>query len=254
MTRRAAPPVVALLASADAFRGLDSRLRAAGIRVVRLNVLRVAPRPPARWQPGMPAPARIDTLIVTARPAVTQAAVLWSRASVGRPASVECWASGPGTAAGLRARGVRPVRRGAEVGGESIVRGLGPRPRRIVYLRSNLAGPGLARLLRARGHSVTERVVYTVQVDPRPVRAHRRILLRAGLVIAASPSALAALQRGLTPTQLALARRQLRTVVLGARTAKAARSAGLRRVRVAPSVAPQRFARFLVQELRHAHG
>lgn len=224
-------------------------LRRLGVGVLRLAVLRPTAREPSRWLSGTPRPPRVDVVLATSRHAVLLGLLPWSRLPPGPVRGVSFWASGPGTAKLLREHGFGPVRRGPGVGAAGILAGLAGTPQRILYLRSDLAGPGLARQLRRQGHHVTERVVYDTRTDPGLVRRNHGLLRRADLLVVTSPSAFLALRRGLGATELRGLREAVPVVVLGSLSASAARSAGFRRVVVVPPTTPQRFARRLVREL-----
>jgi uroporphyrinogen-III synthase len=86
-----------------------------------------------------------------------------------------------------------------------------------------------------------------------PVPDLRRTLERssrtADLMLATSPSALSALRRGLAPAAFRRLRRRPTLVVLGARSARAARGHGFRGVRIVPSLSPAGIARYLAREV-----
>ena len=246
-------PTVVLLAGPETLPRLDRALRGRGIRPVRLEPFGTRPVPPGRWlSRGVHRPPP-DVLLVTSRAAVDAGVRPWVRALGRVPPSLEVWAAGPGTARALRVLVHRRVRTPPTVGGEAVVRALGATPRRrILYLRSDRAGPGLARALRGQGHIVRDVVVYRlVSLPPLPVDS-RRALERARLLVAASPSGIEHLRARIGRSAWRRLVAHVPVVVLGARSAAAARRAGFPRVVVAPSTEPVRFTRLLLRELGHA--
>lgn len=253
MARRSRPTVV-LLAASDTLEGLDVACARVGIRLLRVVSLQPRPVPRGRWLNGLRDQPPPDLVVVTSRAAVALGVLPWLRAN--RPASspIVYWAAGPTTARALSAARAVPVRRPLTLGAEGIARALARlRPRRILYLRSDRAGPALARRLRRSGHRVVDRVVYRVVPRGRVSSREARAVRDADALVASSPSALAVLS---TPT---VARRfgkreraAARLVVLGARTRATARARGFSNVSIAPSPNPERFTRFLLRELEHA--
>lgn len=246
---------VVLLASATTLPGIEGGLRRAGLLPRRVTVLRARARPPSRWVRGTPSPRQLEGIVITSRAAVTSGLLPWLRLHGLRwRRELEVWASGPGTAALLRRRGVRRVRVGPTWGGAGIVRGLALRRSRLLYLRSGRAGAELTRMLRDRGHTVTERIVYDVEVDGSAVARARTVILGAKALVATSPSAIEALHQGLSHATLRRLVASVPLVVLGARSASAGRAAGFARVVTLVPSTPQRFARRLVREVRDVRG
>lgn len=243
MSRRPAPRVV-LLGSRDTLAGLGTAVRSKGLRFSRVVAIRQegtsTPAVPERGSGRRP----VDTLLVTSRHAVGPALRNWIR---GQPRPPEVWAAGPGTAARLRAIGIGRVRRGVRLGAVGIVGAWGSRPRSVVHFRSDLAGERLARTLRAQGHDVREVVAYRVRSQVSEVRRHAEVVRNAGALVLTSPSVVETVRNALGPRSLRGIGGRIPAIVLGARTARAARSAGFRRVTVASDTAPQRFARVLVR-------
>jgi uroporphyrinogen-III synthase len=243
---------VVLLSAPGTLEGIDRLLSASKVRLHRVEIVRPRALPPKEWLPRAARARSVDTVLVTSRFAVAAGVLPWMRrrsANVSRP---EFWAAGPRTAERLRALGIRPVRRGAMVGSRGIVARLGDRPRTILYLRSDRAGPTLARTLRARGHRVTDLVVYGVGASPTLTERDRRRIGSAAVLVATSPSAIAGLRRGLGVKAFRAVSKSTPIVVLGSRSARAARRAGFRRVSVAPGTSAQRFTRHLLREVEHA--
>lgn len=246
------PPSVVLFSGVDTLSGVDRRLRREGVRPVRIASWKAQPIDPAVWWPRLNRAPRVDTVIITSRTAVASGVRPW-RQLVGRfPNDVEFWAVGPGTANALRAAGVRHVRRPPSTGTSRLVEALRRGPRRtIAYLRSDLAGPRLARALRRRGHRVRDVVVYrTTAPDPLSAR-NRQELRRAELLVVTSPSGLNHLRAATSPQEFHRLAESVPLVVLGDRSRGEARRLRFRRISVATGTTPQRFTWFLMRELQH---
>jgi uroporphyrinogen-III synthase len=240
-----------LLSARETLRGLGPALSSRGLSLRRIEAIRVEPAPASPSALRAARASRVDTVLVTSRHAVGPTLRAWARARdrAGRP---ELWAAGPGTAQRLRRLGLGPVRRGAGLGGSGVVRALGPRPRTIVHVRSDVAGGVLAQELRARGHRVREVVAYRVRANPAEVRRREALLRRACALVLTSPSTVASLRRAVGKEVVRELGRTVPAVVLGKRTARAAAAAGFRTVSVAPETSPQRFARLVVRTVDHA--
>ena len=252
MTARS-PPTVVLLSGPGTLERIDPLLRRAGVRLVRLSSLEPRPVDPARWLDRVRRIPGLDTVVVTSRNAVDAGVRPWHRASGPFPASLEFWAVGPGTAQALREVGIRRVHRPRTVGAMALAKAFGRRPhRRVVYLRSDLAGPRLARALRDHGHRVVDLVVYRLEASfPLTARA-RRQLSSADLLVTTSPSGLSYLRRRLDRMTFSRLARTTPLVVLGERSRRAALGHGFRRTSVAPSTTAQRFTLHLLREIRNA--
>jgi uroporphyrinogen-III synthase len=251
MTRPTSSLIV-LVSAPGTLPGIDSFLERAGFRFGRVSVLESHPLPPGRWLKELGRGPRIDTILVTSRIAVGAGVVPWRATKVGGADAVEFWAVGPATAEALGRLGVRRVRQARTPGGAALVAALDrPRPRSILYLRSNRAGPDLARHLRARGHAVIDRIVYRVEGRPRLNQADSELAASAELLVVTSPSGLSALRRGLGQRAFDRLRRTTRLVVLGPRSRHAARGHGFRHVSVVPPTTAQRFTHRLLRELRN---
>lgn len=253
MARRGHRATVVLLAAPETLAGLDAACARAGIRLVRLISVRTRPVPTERWLPRLadrPAP---DVVVVTSRAAVSAGVRRWLRGRRSALPSVDYWAAGPTTARALRAVRARPVHRARTLGAEGIAGALARlRPRRILYFRSDRAGPALARKLRRLGHRVDDTVVYRVVPRTRISPGEARAVLTSDVVAATSPSALSLLSGSTLARRIAARRPPTRLVVLGPTTRSAARALGFRNVSVAPSPNPERFTRHLLRELEHA--
>jgi len=252
MTSHARPTVV-LLSAPGTLEGIDLGLRRANVRLVRLASVEPRPVDPTVWLRRLTRAPKPDTVVVTSRAAVGAGVRPWRRASGPFPLSLEFWAVGPGTAEALRRAGIRPVHRPRTVGAMAVSKALGRRPaRRVVYFRSDFAGPRLARALRGQGHRVVDLVVYRLETPPPLTARTRRELSTAGLLVATSPSGLSGLRRRLDRATFSRLTRTVHLVVLGERSRRAARGHGFRDISVVPSTTAQRFTHHLLRELRNA--
>ncbi len=251
MAARARPEVV-LLAANGTLSGLGPAIASSGLRLRRIAALRVVATSP-RWLSGSEAFARTaDTIVVTSRQAVDRRLVRWAHRPPGAPRP-EIWAAGPGTAEALRRWGLQRVHQPTALGAEGVLHALGRRrPRAVLHVTSDLAGTELARRLRGQGHRVAQVVSYRVRPRLTAIREQREGIAAASALVVSSPSVVDGLRRALGPAATRRIGRTMPVFVLGERTARAARSAGLRRVSVAASTSPQRFARELVRAIRDA--
>jgi uroporphyrinogen-III synthase len=252
MTSRPPNPVVVLLSGPGTLEEIDRLLSASKVRLHRVEVLRQTTVPAERWLPRVRRARAVDTVLVTSPFTVAAGVLPWRRTWSRNAPRPEFWAAGPRTAERLHALGIRPVRRGTVLGAKGIVVRLGDRPRKILYLRSDLAGTALARTLRARGHRVTDVAVYHVETSPTLTERDRQRIGSATVLAATSPSAITGLRRGLGIRGLRTVSESTPMVVLGQRSARAARALGFRRVSVAPRTSAQGFTRFLLREVGHA--
>lgn len=246
-------PTVVLVSVPGTLRGVDPLLRVAGVRPVRIVASEPRPVRPAVWLARISRAPAPDTIVVTSREAVNAGVRPWRRARGRLPSPLEVWAVGPETAKALRHSGVLRVYRPPTVGASALPSSLSREPpRTIVYLRSDVAGPGLARALRSQGHHVVDLVVYRLSSPPPLTPRARADLLRADLLVVTSPSGLSNLRGRLGAAAFARLARSVPLVVLGERSRRAARGQGFRRTSVAPAPTAQRFTRHLLRELRHA--
>jgi len=252
MTSRSSPTVV-VLSAPGTLQGIDSELRRAGVRLVRIASLEPRPVDATIWLERLARAPTPDTVVVTSRTAVGTGVRPWRRAFGPFPALLEFWAAGPGTAQALRRAGIRRVHRPRTVGAMAVAKELDRRPpRRVVYFRSDLAGPRLARTLRGQGHRVVDLVVYRLEAPPPLDARARRELSTADLLVVTSPSGLSDLRRRLDRATFSRLARTTRLVVLGERSRRAAHGHGFRHASVAPWTTEQRFAHHLLRELRNA--
>lgn len=248
------PASIVLVGAADTLPGLEQQLRRKRAMLRRVVVLRSIPLTAASLRRITGRMGRFDTLVVTSRAAArTFLAEPNVRGHLGRMSGIEVLAVGPGSANALRRVGLAPAWV-AEGGGRAAVEShlLAVRPRRILYPRSARAGSGLAEALRRQGHSVFDPVVYRLG-RPRPIRAgEARLIFHADILVVASPSALSHLRAGLGQDRFRRLRSRAGLVVLGDRSARAARGHGFRAVQVAPTTAEQAFTRFLLARFARA--
>ncbi len=248
-------PTVVVVGGPGTLPLLDGLLREKGVRAVRIAAFEPRPTDPGRWLPRLRRSPSPDTIVLTSRHAVAAGLVPWLRDRGRLTGRVEFWAAGPGTAEALRKAGVQRVRQPRGLGAAPLLRDLGSRaPRNIVHLRSDRAGPGLARALRDRGHHVVEAVVYRLGATRDLSARERGALRRAAVWIATSPSGLSALRRQLGSREFGSLRTKTRLVVLGRRSLRAARGHGFRRVLTAGSTDAQRLTRLVLRGLRDASG
>jgi uroporphyrinogen-III synthase len=246
-------PTVVLVSAEATLAGIDTIMRRHGARLVRLVALRPNPIPPARWMARVHRAAPPDTIVLTSRAAVSAGLRPWRRAVRHVPPGVEIWAVGPGTADAIRKSGFGPVRSPGEARSDALATALRRTPsRKVLYFRSNAAGPALSRGLRRQGHRVTDPIVYRLSEPPRFRASEQTALARADVLVVTSPSGFAVLRRRARPSVYARLAREVPTVVLGARSEGRARAYGFRKLSVAPSTVPQRFTRHLLRQLEHA--
>jgi uroporphyrinogen-III synthase len=244
-------PAVVLLSSPESLEEEAGRLSATGVEVRRICALRFARRPFREWGLGLPGGAAYRVLLVTSPRAVEFGLAPYLR--LRGPSDAIVWAVGPRTAEAVHRALGGAARLPRGVGAEALVDALGGPPgQRILYFRSDLAGAGLTGELRRRGHRVREVVAYRAR-PAGPLRPRERRALEGSRVwIATSPSALRFARAQLGRTAWATAAGSTSLLVLGERSAAAARRLGFRRVIVASPGRPQRFTRRVLDEVRRA--
>jgi uroporphyrinogen-III synthase len=226
-------------------------VEAAGVVVRRVASTVFVPRPRREWLATLSPSRADDVLLVTSRRGVDYGLLPYLRSR--SPTAAVCWAVGPRTATAARSKTGLAVRFPHRPGSPGLVAALGSTPpRRILYFRSDLAGPGLARTLRRRGHRVREVVVYRGRPAEALRPADRRFLRRANCWVVSSPSALRHLRARLGPRSWILHLASTPVAVLGERTARRARALGFRRVVELRPGRPQRFTRRLLDEVARA--
>ncbi len=151
---------VLLAGGPETLLGAERALARSGIRVDRVLAFRYEPVDHGRLRRAMARFGRYDLLLFTSKEAVRvmgDAGLLPPRA--GPRTAPKVVAGGPGTSRALRATGVRAGWRPDEGTGRAAAdRIRASPPRRIVYARSDRAGPSLARTLQRRGHAVLDLV------------------------------------------------------------------------------------------------
>lgn len=228
MTR--AKVTVGIAAAAGTLLDLQSALVASGHTVVRFDASRFVPVL-SRGQLRRLREDRWDGILVSS-PRVLELFLepVYRNGLGSRPLPV-AYVAGESTATGAARLGFPVVGPSQAVGLSGIAEGVpSDRPLRLLHPRSDAAGPALARLLRAKGHTVRDVVAFrTVRATAMAERV-RSGFGRAGLVVVSSPLALAGIRRHLG----AMAFRALASTVpfrvLGSATERAARRAGVRDV------------------------
>ena len=254
-SHRPRTPTVALLSAPGTLPRVDAAMERAGVRLVRIRSVEPKSVAPSAWLRRVSRRPLPDTVIVTSRWAVRAGLRPWVAAEGPLPRGTEVWAVGPATAHALRQAGVSRVRTPRTIGSDAIAREMASGPkRRIVYLRSNLAGGTLVRALRAHGHRVTDAVVYNVEMPPPLTTRERAVVRSADVVLVTSPSGLADLAYRLGRSEFARFARTTRLLVLGERSGRAARARHIAHVSVVPSAVTQPFTRRLLREVRDARG
>lgn len=251
MARPSSPPEVTVLGAKGTLAGVGPIARSLGLRLERIEAIRVVPCPPRELARRLAPVGNVDAVFVPSRHAVSRTLARWARARACGPRPA-VWAAGPGTAAALRRLGVPHVREGKGLGARAMVSRLAGRRHAVLYLRSDAAGDGLSTALRARGHRVTEVVGYRVRAARTRIRRGRAVIRGASALVFTSPSSVAALREALGRATVRHLGRATLAVVLGERSARAARGAGFRSVVVARTTDPQRFARLLVRTVADA--
>ena len=244
---------VALIGTAGSLVTLARRLSRRGWRPVRLEAIRTEPVPVRSVPPWLRRRPPADLWIVTSRAVETTFLARhpdWRRRLRTIPRVV---AVGPDTARDLRSIGIANLERVTKGGSAALLADLGPiAGARIVYLRSDLAGPDLARRLRARGARVVGRIVYRTRKGTRLTPPVGDGIGAIPVWIVTSPSALAGFRSMVGPTVFRRYRGTVRGFAIGARTARAMRQSGLRRVAAPKESTEEGFTRLLEETLGDA--
>jgi uroporphyrinogen-III synthase len=242
---------VAVLSAEGTLVGIDEALARAGVRTVRLPLVRPRGLGRTDWEGALARFPNVDTVVATSRMGVAAGVSPWRSMSRARAGRVEYWAVGPATARALRSIGIRPVHRARHEGTGALAHALERSPpRTILYFRSDRAGPGFARSLRRSGHRVADLMVYRLVPGPRLSRRARADLQNADLWVATSPSALTMARDAVGGSTFSALRRSVRLSVLGEKSRAAAVALGFGRVSVAPGTSAERFTRHLLTLLR----
>ncbi len=246
MMRRSRRPTIVLLGSAETLAGLDGLLRRANVALRRVPVLEFHDAVPRRRPPWSVRPAGFDILLVGSLRAVERFVRTSLDPAAARGASV--WAVGTVTARAMRRLGWRHVRAAPTAGVDALLASLGPgRGRRLIYPRSDRAGPTAGDRLRARGWRVWDPVVYRTTARSALRPSERRVVEGARAWIATSPSSLSALRRLLGPARFGRGRRTVPLIALGDRTLRAARGHGFRHAESAGAATVQALTYYVVR-------
>ncbi|MCI4369848.1 MAG: uroporphyrinogen-III synthase [Thermoplasmata archaeon] len=221
---------VGVVAAGGTMVDLVAAFQGAGVRVVRFDALRFVPSiSPARKRSLQRA---VWDGIVLSSPRGADLAL----APVFGPARKEgaspvVYTAGESTAVGARRLGYRVVLPNGPLGMVGIAAAVpADRPLRLLHPRSDIAGPRLAMLLRARGHTVRDVVAFRTVPASRMPADVRRGLLQSRLLIVWCPSALRSLRTHLGKDAFRELARAVPFRALGETTAKAVRRAGVRDV------------------------
>lgn len=253
MTAKYRSPVIWIVSSAEALHGLERRLARRGMTTRRIVTIEFVAEDPGRLRTRLGRWGAFDTLLVTSPRAVSAFVrpVLNPRDRLSP--RLETWAAGGTSATALRRLGLRRVRRAEAEGADALLPALARgRARAVLYPRSDLAGPTVARRLRAQGHRVLDLVVYRTLPRTVPSAALKRLLRPGQTVVVTSPSALAALRRQIPPIAFRRWRGTTRVVALGSRTRRSAQGHGFRRVEEAGSASVEGLTALLARGGRHA--
>ena len=244
---------VALIGATGSLVALERRLVRRGWKPVRVPAIRTEPvRSPSLpdWLVRRP-PA--DLWIVTSRAVVTTFLRSHVRRSRALRLVPNVAAVGPETASALRGAGFRHLRRVTRGGADELLARLGPvAGLRVLYLRSDRAGPGLARQLRARGARVIDRVVYRTRSRGPLPRRHRDRIGSMPIWVVTSPSALEGFRAMVGRATFERYRGGVRGFAMGARTARAMRASGIRRVAAPKESTEEGFTSLLDETLGDA--
>ena len=255
MTPSAPDRRIALIGGAESMRGIAERLARRGWSPIRVRAIRPEPVPvraPPAWLDRV-SPA--DLWIVTSRAVATTFLSVhpdWVRALRRIP---EVAAVGPETARALRRLRVTNLRTVTRGGSSALLARLGPvAGRRVVYLRSDRAGPELARTLRARGARVLDRIVYRTRGGSKLAPRHRERVGAIPVWVVSSPSALMGFRTMIGAGVFHRHRGSVHAFGIGARTARALRESGVRHVQAPNESTEEGFTKLLEKALGDAPG
>ncbi|MCI4326449.1 MAG: uroporphyrinogen-III synthase [Thermoplasmata archaeon] len=221
---------VAIVAAAGTLVDLESSLRAMGVPSVRFDALRFVPSLSAARRRAIRR-TRWDGIIVSSPRGIELfLAPVFGRARDGA-ATPAVFVAGESTATRTARLGYPAVRPTGAPGIRGIL-GAVPNDRRLRLLhpRSDVAGPSMARALRAAGHTVHDVVAFRTRAAARMSPATRRGLAGASIVVVTSPSALRSLRRHLGRVRFRALADHVPFRALGETTAAAVRRAGVRDV------------------------
>jgi uroporphyrinogen-III synthase len=221
---------ILLVAAAGTLVDLELAVRASGAPVVRFDATHFQPCLTTAQKRALRAAAWDGVIVSSPRVLDLFLVPVLGRPPDRRPAPV-AYVAGEPTAVGATKLGY-PVVRPTGARGVAGIAAAVPTGRRLRLLnaRSDAAGPGLARMIRARGHTVRDVVAIRTVVATRMPTAARRAARTARGVVVTSPVGLRSLRRHLGPIPFRELAAEAMFRVLGEATAGAARRAGVRRI------------------------
>lgn len=221
---------VLLVAGPESLPGAETAIRALNRPCTRVTPFAFEPVPVGKLRRCLEGCALPPTTVVVTSP---EAARTFLEPLATDLRDCEIIVAGPSTREHVHALGFSRVTEGRPMGERGVVGALDrQRARRVVYPRSDRAGPRLSQQLRSQGHTVLDLVAYRIVPRAVPRRALARLSTPFTLVVS-SPSALSELRRRMGVRQFARFRRMARPLVFGPKTARALRGHGLRDVRIA---------------------
>jgi uroporphyrinogen-III synthase len=240
---------VAIVAAAGTLMDLESALQSSGIRTVRFEALRFTPCLSSVRRRDLRR-ARWDGVVVSSpRGLDLFLAPVFGPARKGR-ANPVAYVAGDSTATAAARLGYAVVRPSGAPGILGIVAAVpGGRRLRLLHPRSDVAGPKLARELRAAGHTVRDVVAFRTVPATHMSAATRRGILGCTVVVVSSPSALRSLRRHLGAVAFRELSARASFRALGETTAQSVRRAGVRAVGLLDPGGGQRFTPATVTSL-----
>lgn len=246
-------PVLWVASSQGTLLGLEARTARLGVRVHRLVTLRFEAKPASELREQVERWGPFDTLVVTSpRSVETFVRPVLSPKERHRP-GLEVWAVGSATERALHRLGFRGIRRSDEEGAAPLLTALArPKPRSIVYPRSDRAGRGFAAACRTQRHRVLEVVAYRTVPLALSSRDRARLVRGSPTLLVTSPSALSALRSALPLEEFRGWRSRVRVIALGRRTERSARGHGFLHVDRVATASVEGIMALLAREARHA--
>lgn len=242
---------LAVICQTGSLENLSWRLKRRGWEVIRVEAIRTEPVPYPRRPPWLDRNPPADLWVVTSRAVVDTFLSAYPEWIPRLREIPDVAAVGNDTRRSLETCGFRRIRTARRGGSRDLLRSVVPvRGRRVLYLRSDRAGPLLARELRERGGRVIDRVVYRVRERHALRPAVRRRLRSVSAWAVSSPSSLEAFRRLLGPELFDARIRDIRAFALGLRTAQALRKAGARHVSVPKVSTEEGFTKLLEKALK----
>lgn len=243
---------IALASAPGSVAGLEAKLATRGWKLLRIVTVLYRPRPIEGMRGRIAAFGPFDTIVLTSHESVVSFLGPFGselRRSGQRP---DLWAVGPRTARAARALGLGTVHRAPQEGGHALALALraGPK-RRIVYPRSERAGPELGRQLRGMGHRVLDLVSYRLVPGRRLSRAEQAALRRASALVVTSPSAVSHLRRMVDRATFDALRSSVPVIAVGEQTCRAVRGHGFSGVRRSSNTSAQALTDSLLREFEH---